>query len=249
MMNYIKSELYRLSHKKSSYIYFAVMFGLFLLLMSLANITSVAGFNEGVLQIIRVLLVFVFGIHVFQAVYTDELSARILPTTISTGLSRVQLILAKLVVSIVYLLAIYVVCAVFYSIIAIFYAKGLNADFFNGISDLVPYVVFSFINNIVFLLIGSIIAYATQKSVLAITIFVVMVTGILSQIVALVGMIIPFFLDVYEYLPTSQYNSLVTTFSVNSSISIENLLILSLYAIVSLVLSYLVLSRSEIKGD
>lgn len=249
MYNYIKSELYRLSHKKSSYIYFFTIFFLFSLLMLISGGTDLTGFVEGIYIIVQGMLVFFFGIQVYISVFMDEISSKSITGIISSGLSRTKLILSKFIVSIIYLVFIYLISAIYYLILATIFNGGINSVLFETSKILLPYVGFSFMQIMTFLSIGSVLAYYTQKSTLSTTMFVLLITGLTAQILALIGLALPLFNDLIPYLPSVAYMNLVNEFTATNIVNWTKVLNLVIFFIGGIGLSTVIFSKVELKGE
>lgn len=99
MLNYLFGEIYRLIHKKSMYLYFA---SLALGYVLLAYIRS-GGFSEN--SIVNDAVNFFFylpilvGGFLFSAIYTDDLGSKNLISLVGFGLSKVKIIISKLILT------------------------------------------------------------------------------------------------------------------------------------------------------
>lgn len=248
MLNYIKGEMYRLIHKKGNYLYFAILYGLFSLLMVFSKM-DIQGLVEGLIIMVNTILPLFFGIHIFMAVFTDDLSSKTLPGIISTGLSRWKLVLSKFFVAIIYSILVYAAAGVYYIALSAVINGGLGGDFVSETMKFIPHVFTSFLLIFVLLAIGSVVVYTIQKSNLAITAFIVLALGFVPLMFNLIGMAIPVFNDMAKLLPTQIYQTLTNDLMISNQVDWTIIAGLVGYAAAGIVLSTVGFAKVEVKGE
>ena len=178
MINYIKAELYRLFRKKSLYIYYSVLAVLFLIVTYMMDDVltpqNAVDYTQGILRFIPVL----FGGFIFAAVYIDDLTAKSLPQAIGFGINKTAILFSKIIVStlinIVFLIAaLLIMCAAFI-------AFGVNIA---GIIDIMlKMLIRPVLLTAVYMAVGSIASFGTQKIPAAMTVYLFFSSGLVDYL-------------------------------------------------------------------
>ena len=251
MFNYIKSELYRLKHKKGSYIYFAIIFALFTA-MTLDTVID-SNFNVGLLLemmlvMIPIVVPLFIGTHVLMAVVTDDLSAHTLPMVISAGLSRLELIVSKMIVALIYFGEIMLVCAGYYVLIGLL-GRVPIMEILNSFSSLAPVVFAQTLFFLAILALTTTVAYTFQKTAPTIIVFILFAVGFIDQIGSLISLVIPNLQPFLTYFPMTLVNTLASDYLNQQGWSLLYTGILCAYLVAGFTITYIGFSRKEIKGD
>jgi len=243
MFNYINAELSRLFHKKSAYVYYAVLIALFLFFTLFVGISLV---KEDVVYLAAVILsnlsIIFVGAQVFLAVYVDDLAANSLVNVFSSGLNKIEFVVSKLIVTLIYSICWYLVLALVYLGV---YAIAQGPFAFEPLMELLPFVYFSLLAQLAFTAVASIVNYFFQKSSVSTVVFILLGMGFVSGIVMLLGTQIEVFRTLYDYLISTQLG--IALFGENAN-TLQAGLIMVAYIIVSSGIVVLLLEKRDIKS-
>jgi hypothetical protein len=261
MLNYIQADLYRLFHKKSNYIFWAVMFGLYGLMYMLASSQGLAGevngYHFGITTIILSQVgLLVIGAQTYFTVYINDLSSKNYPNVFSTGISKLEFVLAKVIVMIMYLLAVIAAGGI------VFFAMYQLSLFRYGAQEfpvqmferLVHVVITVFLAILGYSAIMNIFTFWRQSSNLSAFGLFMLLVGFVNQILQLLPRI-----DMLKFLERPLSYTLTTYVSEAMYLATFNhgydrisffqhaWIASALYLVGASVISVIVLSRSEIK--
>ena len=243
MFNYINAELSRLLKKKSAYIYYSVLsaFFLFITLFVTNELAKNDVVHVGMLILSSFTIIFI-GTQVFLAVYADDLAANSLVNIFSTGLSKIEFVVSKLIVSVIYSICWHLVLALVYLAV---YLLAQGPFDFETLVELLPFVYFSLLAQLAFTAVASIVNYFFQKSTISTVIFILLGMGFISGIVTLLATQIEVFETIYDYLISTQLN--IALFGENANTSQASLIMVA-YIIVSSGIAVLLLEKRDIKA-
>ncbi|MDR2493235.1 MAG: hypothetical protein LBD25_07265 [Coriobacteriales bacterium] len=183
MLRYLGAEIIRVLSKRSLYIYFGAIAVVFVLITYIRS----GGFNEFTFHVdsntyFEVLPLF-FGGYLFSAVITDDLGSRNLATLIGHGIPRALIVISKLVLMTLF-------CAVAFGIVPLFmYAVYALLGAPLELSMLgVPYAfaLRALLLAVGFSAIACIAAYGIQRTVFAMTLFILLASNFLGSLVLMV---------------------------------------------------------------
>ena len=179
MLKLIHGEVYRLFHKKSMYLYFAILLiGYFLV----AFVRSGGFDEESVLQDVMTLfnlLPALIGGFLFVAIYTDDLNAKNLITLVGYGLSKAKIVLAKFIIGAVF-------AAVAFALMPLFHC-GVYALLGHAATTDQMTVIFIislkfFLMTLAFFSFSSIVAYGVQRTTFAIVAYILFAFNIVGSL-------------------------------------------------------------------
>ncbi|MDR1565131.1 MAG: ABC transporter permease [Oscillospiraceae bacterium] len=185
MFNYIKGEIYRLLNKKSMYIFFGIFAAVYIL-FALVNSRMGDGYNsKSIIDHAYELFMFlpvVLGGYLFGSLYNDDLTSKNLTTLVGYGLSKLKIVLSKLVLitlfsAVVFGLIPLVMTAVFAILGAAPTAAALGTVYIKAFVALLTTVAFSALTGIV--------VYGLQRKTFAMVLYVLLSFGIISQLISM----------------------------------------------------------------
>lgn len=237
MISYIKADFYRFSKKKS----FAVLLGLFTLGFTTLMIVfrDKIGFAEALVDMLISMSPVLVSIAIFTAVYSDDINAHALQIPIGNGLTRIQVVFAKLLETILLNMLVFVYAGVHLIV--------LNTMLSNNFEYAVyfPQLFSTFLSIIVYSSFASIIIYKTQKTSIGTGLVTLLMLGFIDQLLTLLPLLKIFnsiFPNFIGYIPTQ----LVFKLSQNG-IMLDKVLILLIYIVINTIVSILVFSRTELE--
>lgn len=203
MINYLKSELYRLSRKKSAYYFYGILIVLFIALVFMGlGAGSSTTFIGASIELIPVIMI-VVSTQAFISVYCDDLSSRTFSNTLSTGLPRFSLVVTKLLAMMIYMLAIIaILMLVFFGIYLVLGGQFSSVD---GalIQDLLSRGVMVYVSNIAYASLASIVVFFVQSSALGIVAYTLLVMQLGYQILYLLSLVLKFLEVALDYSVTN----------------------------------------------
>jgi len=176
----IQGEIYRLLHKKSIYIYFAIMAAAYLLFVFVRS----GGFG-GQSVIDDASSVFYFlpalaGGFLFAAIYTDDLNSKNLITLVGYGLSKTKIVITKIILAALLNLVFFAILPLFhyalYSLFGCPVATGQVAQLYAIASK---YLLMT----LAYSVISSIVAYGLQRSTFAIVTYILFAFGVVGTLI------------------------------------------------------------------
>ena len=181
MLRLINGEIYRLLHKRSMYIYFALLAACYALLAFVRS----GGFDAG--SVVRGANTFfeylpvLVGGFLFAAVYTDDLNSKNLISLVGFGMGKTKIVIAKFIMMAVF-------CAVAFGLAPLL-LYGVHAALgWTASADAVAAVyTLSFKQCLVsvgFAALSGIAVYGLQRATFAIVAYVLLAFGIVSGLVS-----------------------------------------------------------------
>ena len=181
MLKYIRSEIYRLLHKKSMYIFFAALAIGYLLITYIRS----GGFNaesivDDAINIFNFLPVLAGG-FLFAAIYTDDLNSKNLISLVGFGLSKIKIVIAKFIL------------IMLFSIIVFGFAPLLHCGVYNLLgwtatastwTTVYAISVKYFLTTVAFSVLSGIVVYGLQRTTFAIVTYILLAFGIISGLIA-----------------------------------------------------------------
>lgn len=245
MFNYIKAELYRVTHKRSLYIYYGILITAFLGITLISSISDAIGLLElgTILPPFIGMFVFIYG---FITVYADDLSSKTLGSSLSTGVSRSSLILSKIIVFCVYLISVFaVLLAIFFGLYLV-YGGSFTSLEIEIIKAMLQLGVVSILSNLAFIGISSLIVYGLQSSNGSIFAFVLLSLGFVTNILDLISLALPIIKDALQFTVTSVMTSAMQAISSRAAIPDQFWIVTSIYIVGTVALSIVLFKRREI---
>lgn len=250
MINYIKGELYRLSHKKSSYIYYTAIFGGFIALIALIFMTGGTFDKNDLFDIGGQILISMFapfiGINVFMNVYNDDISAKTISNTLNSGISKGQYVISKFIVAMIQMILITLVGAFVYFVMYLAIAGGVANIEWNHFKTLALLLVPVSLMILTYFSITTIVTFFFQKTGTSITVLFLFTMSVLYQVVSLIFSAFSFLEPLTKYLPGYIYQQGFAEIMKNGAISLPNTLGLIAYIILAIAVSSYVLNKKEI---
>ncbi len=189
MINIIKSDLYRLMHKKSNFVFIGVLVGLYAL-FSIAAAFKAGGFQVSLLYTpsdmmlislaIMDIALIVLAIQMFICVYADDISSRRFANILGSGKTVIEYTMAKIVTSAIYSAMVMLVLGIVFVGHFGIMSKGFsaNGNFSTTIPNIINIGVAGYINMVIYGMFGMLFLFLTRK----ITSSVVMMSLIIFQI-------------------------------------------------------------------
>jgi len=180
MFNYIGAECYRIIRKKTVYIYLGVLIGCMLFGVYLASSNMSLQSIKPVAMVCFTLFGTAASAYLLSVVHGDDLRAKTLVSVIGFGNERAVIVGVKL-----FLLAILTILtygAAMLGYVLLLFALGfqLTASIIMGVFEV---VLITALKGIAVSSIASVIAYAFQRTSLAIVVFVLVDVGFFAQII------------------------------------------------------------------
>ncbi len=249
MFNYIKAEMYRLTHKKGTYIYYGILALIFTAIVLYLN-AEVKGFGDTYYSIFTLIIPlvtsFFIGIHVFIGIVMNDLTAKTLPNVLSTSLSRVQFLLGKLIVAFVSIVLVHLVFGFLFIGLGIFVQGGVDGQAGTDIVTAIEVAGVNILGVVGFMLLASIVAYFFQKSSLALVAYIVLSLGIIDGILSQARGLSKYILYVYDHLLGTYLNT-ASSSALKGALEVNQVVPLVIYLAVATIVAILVLTRIEIK--
>ncbi len=209
MFNMVRAELFRLSRKKSNYVFFLVIAAAYILLVFLIKMNSLTNGNlyspHNMLSIGKQCLTYlpiVFVVQAFNSVYLDDITANKFGETLGSGKRSGEYIFSKLISSIIYIfIGLVFLGLVFFTQFAIS-SKGFAGDIssygfvFKNMFYMAGVVL---MGTAVYSLFGMIIALLSRRTTLSLILIVIFSIQVPTQIFSLLSMKIKIFKPVAKY--------------------------------------------------
>ncbi|WP_208559975.1 hypothetical protein [Marinilactibacillus kalidii] len=258
MFNYIKADLYRLMHKKSNYIYYGVLFAAFVLftIFTMTNFSEGSGYSDGFLQAGIILLSqafpLLFGIQAYSVVYLNDVSSSSYQNIFSSGLSKVEFVIGKLIVFITYMFTTFLAGAIVYLALYLFVMSSENADFnIEAFKTLATVGGSVFLGMIGYAGLANLVAYVTQNTTMSLITFGVLISNISLTALDLISLVT----DKLEFLRKwtmsyylSDSNNTLLFGSVNEvGMPFKTWGIIGIYILVTAIAGIVLLRKIEIK--
>ncbi len=261
MLNYLKCEIYRIFTKKSFYLYYFLLIVFSSLVIGKEVIVRGIGGSslEGALLVFNSLSAFsilFFGINIYLIVYGDDLSNKTLPQVVSTGLSKIELVISKLFVLIVTTVFVYLMMGIYGSFI-----WYLQVGFLPALSsELFRRMLFSLILTIIYVIsfvaISAGVSYIWKKTAIGVTVYFITAFGFAYNLVKLLSMVFNWLKKPSQYMlfPLTEKNVSELFFDgftgagYAGSVSINETiwLVVSVYVGFGLLIQYLSLRKKDI---
>jgi len=181
MIKYLRGEVYRLLHKKSMYIFFAVLAAgyLFITYIRSGGFTEESIVDEAIntLNFLPVLA----GGFLFSAVYTDDLNSKNLISLVGFGLSKVKIVISKLILMTLFSAVVFGLMPLFHC--TVFHMLGWTAT--ASVWTMVYAVSLKFLlMTIAFATLSGIVVYGIQRTTFAIVTYILLAFGIVGGLLA-----------------------------------------------------------------
>ncbi|AMC92585.1 hypothetical protein AOC36_00820 [Erysipelothrix larvae] len=182
MIQTIHAELYRLSHKRSTKIYYGVWIGLFLFVTVVLS-TFESGEQillEGInaLQFVSLII----SAHAFSAVYCDDFKANTLGNLVSTGKSHATVVSSKLIVMTLFTGFVALIHGFIFIGIYLLFGGRFSPYDMKLLQMLVRIGGYTFASIIGFSAITSVVVYRFKNTALSIVGYILITTGWLNYL-------------------------------------------------------------------
>lgn len=204
MLNYIKSELYRLSHKRSMYVSYGSLFLIVTLILFFTQ-GQASTFDMSIYGGIMISMSIVFfGTQLYYAVYGDDYTHKTQSLIFSTCLSKGKYILSKLIVYMIMVAIIFGISAIYYYIICVI--KVGEAPVFGTpeVNLVVNEAIIRIPALIGFVLVASGVTHFFQSANAGGILLPIMIVGLMNQILLLISNVFSWLEKPLEYLLSSQ---------------------------------------------
>lgn len=241
MLKLVRGEIYRLFHKKSMAVYFGA---LTILYFFLAFIRSGGFSTESVVKDAMTLFNFssvLAGGFFFSAIYTDDLNSKNLTVLVGYGMSKIQIVLAKLLLSVLF-------CTVFFGLFPLFHAAiyallGYAATA-NQMTLLYAASVKFLLMTLAYMTMSSIVVYASQRTTFAIVTYVLLGFGVIKTIFTIAGNV--FELNIYNHILSGITDRMIEGIISGNSFVLP-LIEYVMYMIIAVVLSAIAFQKKEME--
>jgi len=237
----LRGEIYRLTHKRSMYIYFAALIAGYLMVVFVRS----GGFDAD--SVVSDAMTFFYilpalaGGYLFAAIFTDDLNSKNLITLVGYGLSKTTIVLTKFLLG--------VLCAgVFYALLA-----GIHCGMYTLLGATPTSVqsgwVFAvalkyFLMTVAFFALSSIVVYAIQRTTFALVTYLLFGFNVITTLITAVSKIAG--LNVGGYV-VSGLTDKIFLGVVNGNVMIAPLLGYLCYLIIALVLAAVAFTNKEME--
>jgi len=264
MFNYIKADLYRLFHKRSNYLYYAVLISLFMLILIFAynqvvEMPSWIYFPVGVGGVATGGSMLI-GAQAYYTVYLEDFSVKKLPNLFTTGLRKYEYIMAKIVVQGLYLFIVTALTSLLY--IAGFFILQTKVDTplvgfdMTYIWAFLQSMVIMYLGTLAYSVISQLVGFLFQRSDISLIFFFILVNGLITQsLTAMTNLSALSFLEnVVDFSLTEALNTSFTEVvnlmgagSVMTTGFYEIIFVELAYLVIFSILAWLLLRQVEIK--
>ena len=179
MLRLIRSELYRLAHKKSLYVYFGALAVAYLLVIYVRSGGFTAqSITDDAITFFNFLPALAGG-FLFAALYTDDLNSKNLITLVGFGMSKAKIVTTKLV-----LMA--VLSALVFALVPLFHCAAYSLLGWPATASdwLVVYAVSlkAFLTTLAFAAVAGIAVYGLQRTTFAMVLYILLSFGVISSL-------------------------------------------------------------------
>jgi len=191
MLKLINSEIYRLIHKKSMYIYFgstAVLYFLFVLIIT--NITNGYRAPSAVVNDANLffgMLPVIAGGFFFSAIYTDDLNSKNLIALVGFGINKTKIVIAKFILM---ALSGIVICGFLPLFHYMAYAVNGCLGGINSIPALYMIAFRYFLHMLAYAAIAGIAVYGLQKKTFSMILYILLAAGLIGGVIEFMFFII-----------------------------------------------------------
>jgi len=241
MLKLIRGEIYRLIHKKSTYIYFAVLLvGYFLLAFMRSGGFDQESLVNDALELFYFLPALVGG-FLFAAIYTDDLNAKNLITLVGHGLSKTKIVLAKFVLAILFGAVVFALVPLIHC--AIYTALGCLVTTQEW-AMLYAIVFKSWLATLGFCALASIVVYGLQRTTFAIVTYILLAVNVVHTL--LVSALNMLNLNLSDHLLSGITDRIATDLMSNVSVALP-FLEYAIYIVIAVILSIVVFRKKEME--
>lgn len=245
MIQLFKAEGYRLFHKKSAYLFYALLSLGFVALtfMISPDYRDASGFARVASTVLEGFAPILIGTQVFIAVYNDDLSGRTMGTQLSLGQSRLTYLMVKFIWSILYTLIVLMALCVVFLLTYSFWVHDFSHTTITTFKPLVQTTLISWMAMVVYIQIGAIFTFWFMKASTGLVFYMVVAVQMVYGMIQITSMVLSPLADMLPYL----WSGLIIKQYANSSLLPEFFIGAAAYTIGSLLLCWLALSKKEIR--
>ena len=240
MLNLLRAEAYRMVRKRSMYIYFAVLFIGYCLLIFIRSggyeadsvVSDASNFN---------FFTALAGAFLFSAIYTDDLNSKNLITLVGYGLNKWKIVVAKFILGVVFSM-------VFFAVLTGIHCGMYAVLGFAPTATMVGWV-FAFalkyaLMTVVFMSLSSIVAYGFQRTTFALVTYILFGFGIVTSLIKIANSVLK--LKLTDYLASTLTDN-ITLGILTDDAHAAPILGCAAYLIVAVVLAAVAFNRKEME--
>lgn len=253
MISIIKSELYRISLKKTNYIFFISLFFVFTILMITGvisnpnkSVISPYFFKNALVSSLQV-GIFLVSTNSILAVYCDDISSGYINHIISKYPNRAFYIISKFITLLIYTFLSYLILGIIFFAEMYIFSKAFYSDissYIVHIKEAIHLGIISYIASILYTSYGTVILYISQKVEIAILWTIVSSTSFIYQILYMMSYFIKPLNKVLDFSVTTLLSNVV-----HNAVDLNFLIFMTLYLIVSIALQIFLLNTKEFRLD
>lgn len=247
MTNLIKADLYRIFNKKGLYIFSGICSVLFLVMMYLVHYPSF-GYNDYVsfIQMLSSFIGIIIGTFVVGLVYNDDLRSKSLQSAIGFGMKRSQIVITKFIIALIMYSMITLGFLALIESVPYMFAIPVESKMHNV---LLMIFLGEVLKGIVYMALTSIVVFATQKTTIVTTIYLLLATQTISGILSMVlGMdfVVNLVGNTTQYIPTNAITEL-TAQLISNTVPSKGLIVFTLSIVGSLLVSIGLFGKKELE--
>ena len=181
MLHYFRAETFRLAHKKSLYIYFAALAVVYLLVAYIrSGGFSAESTSSDALNLFGFLPLLAGG-FLFAAIYVDDLNSKNLVSLVGFGLSRVKILIVKLLLMILCGALVFALVPLFHCLVyALLGWPALANTWLMVYLIALKYLLMT----IAFSALAAVVVYGTQRATFAFVLFILLALGVISGLLS-----------------------------------------------------------------
>lgn len=248
MLNYITADIKRILSKKSFYRFILICTILF---EAVVYIGSSQGLDQvGYLSLVQALvsmMPLIMGIYIFSVVYMDDLRSKSIQSAIGFGFKRGEIILVKLMNTLILLMITFLSMFTVIFITALFYQVKLDG---NGLMLILKGLGLGALNILLYSSISSVAAYGLQKTAASMTTFILLITNTVYFLLSLIlqhDFVVDLVGDLSPYLPYRLLNTLSTNLYMSAPVKSSTIILILAYFIFSYVGATVLFKAKELE--
>ena len=249
MFNYFKSEIWRLTHKRSSFMYYVFLIFIYIisiLFLAIQDLYTPNTLLESAQSIISLLPVFV-GTQVFLAVYGDDLKDRMLIKIIGTGLHRLAYLLVKTVMFILYSAIVFLILGAVY-LISFMIAGGHLAVYAQDIQSIAVMGIITYLKTLAFSQIAAAFLFCFQKTVPALVLFLTLIMGVVLFVFNIMAYVFPIIEKFTNYSVSTLSQNAQTMWINFRQFDTSFIIGITIYIVLAFASQIMIFKNRDIKG-
>jgi len=241
MLKLLESEIYRLLHKKSMYIYFGALAAGYFIISFIRS----GGFREESVvndaMTMFSLLPALAGGFLFSAIYTDDLNSKKLISLVGYGVSKAIIIMTKFVLIALLGVTVFGIAPLYHCAIYIILGQTITADM---IAMIYAVSVKNLLTVLAYAALSGVVVYGLQRATFAIVTYLLLAFGVIGGLVSVA--INTFAPKLTEYLMPGISDKILLALITDTPLAMP-LIEYTIYVLVSLALSVVAFYRKEME--